>query len=274
MDETRQTKPALTVKLDSFRELLSILEAVDTSFLFTVSAEPQPVRPISVGQPGCIRLPVTGPDIPAPPSEPVELDLSVLSTHLEEYFSWFGEVERVYLLGTSIAVFRMKHTFSVTHVLKYSQHEVSIPQVLISPSSGPPSILSAISTQRVTAQFTVHAFNNDSLSLNAILSILKHVDPATVVMVRRVNRLGFNGSGVVKKYFERYGKVLKVFMLPLRSRKKSLSLPSKTGFVVMESPTCCTDIIRTTEHAIVPGLSVSVGKFTHRGLISSGKVQY
>jgi hypothetical protein len=123
---------------------------------------------------------------------------------LEQYFSWFGEIDMVYLLGSSVAVFRMKHTFSVSHILKSSTHEIAIPEV----ATANLSILSSGPMRSIRASFTVHAFENEALSLNTILSILKHVDPASVVMVRRVNRLGFDGKGLVKKYFEGFGKVL------------------------------------------------------------------
>jgi len=262
--ETRQSQPAVSVRFESFRELHDTLLPVDSGHLFFVSAEPQEPRDCPCGRQSCIDHIVSMED------EVQELDLSKLLGHLNEYFSWFGTVQVIYLLGTSVAVFKMEHTFSVSHVLKCSLHEISIPrenQSLPGSAHGPPSILDSLPGPNVSALFTVHAFHSDSLSLNAILSILKYVDRKTVVMVRRVNRLGFGGSGIVRKYLERYGKVLKVFMLPLRSRKKNLVLPSKTGFVVMDSIPACSYILSTPEHTVAPGMTVSVGPFTHRGLV-------
>ena len=262
--QIRDSTPALTVKVGSFGELLTILDQVEKSLLFIVSAEPQVIQ-----MPPCNRATCSGQSHLL--STPVELDLARVVKYLEEYFFWFGTVEKIYVLGTSVLVFKMKHCFSVSNILKRSQHEIAIPkdciwQELFICSV---SIFDSLPCPRVSAFFTVHPFNSDSLSLNAILSLLKHVDPATVVMVRRVNRLGFNGSGLVKKYFERFGKVLRVFMLPLRSRKKNLTLPSKTGFILMESSSACVKILGQTEHIVAPGMSVSVGTFTHRGLIAN-----
>jgi hypothetical protein len=262
--QIRYATPALTVKVGSFGELLVILDQIEKSFLFIVSAEPQVFqmphynKAISSGQ-GHLQDSV------------IELDLARVAKYLEEYFFWFGTVEKIYVLGTSVLVFKMKHMFSVANILKRSQHEVGIPHdsIGIDGDACPVSILDSLPCPRVSAFFTVHPFNGESLSLNAILSLLKTVDPATVVMVRRVNRLGFNGSDLVKKYFERFGKVMRVFMLPLRSRKKNLTLPSKTGFILMESKQACVEILSTTEHVVAPGMSVSVGTFTHRGLIAN-----
>lgn len=269
-EETRQASPAATFQFDSFVELLHVLEPLERDFLFTVSAEP------------------TGPHISSPIakiSNPStweydeienfslsgrsEVDVAVLTTRLEEYFSWFGEIDAIYLLGTSIAIFKMKHTFSVSHILKYSLHEICIPESLM-PRHSPASPFHRVGAGRMTkVNFTVHAYESDALSLNTILSLLKHVDPAAVLMVRRVNRLGFNGKSLVKRYFEQYGKVLRVFMLPLRSRKKNVALPSKTGFVVMANAKCCEVILKSEEHTVNPGTSISVGPFTHRGLINT-----
>ena len=270
-EETRQSIPAATIRFESFTDLLMTLEPLEKASLFTVTAEPLPSQGTSpVAQ-------VSNPsswdydDVDSvESSRRSSIDVGVLSTRLEEYFSWFGEIETIYLLGTSIAVFRMKHVFSVSHILKSSLHEVSVPEGLVPwQSPGLTSVMYPGSGGMVKVNFTVHAFESDSLSLNTILSLLKHVDPSAVMMVRRVNRLGFNGKGLVKRYFEQFGKVLRVFMLPLRSRKKNVTLPSKTGFVVMASAKCCEAIMRYEEHTIVPGVSISVGPFTHRGLINT-----
>lgn len=271
LSETRQSIPPLKFPVSSFSELLALTRPINKSLLFLVSAEPQAVdrdslEPNEAGR-SIYGAAGSNAQFGEDRVNKVELDVSVLSGHLERYFSWFGEVDTVYLLGASVAVFRMKHAFSVSHILKCSTHDIAIPEVAVesSPASNL-SILSPAPMRSVQVSFTVHAFENEALSLNTILAILKYVDPASVIMVRRVNRLGFDGKGLVKKYFEAYGKVLRVFMLPLRSRKKSASLPSKTGFVVMDSVECCKEILRQEDHTVLPGLSVSVGKFTHRSL--------
>jgi hypothetical protein len=266
-EETRQCSPAKTMRFGSLSELILTLEPVEKNKLFIVSAEPvgalstSPIAQMS--NPSSLEYDdLDSRDL----SNNSEYDLVALSSRLEEYFSWFGEIDSIYLLGTSVAVFVMKHAFSVTHVLKSSLHEVGITEAWV-PGLSP--MVRPAPDRMVKANFTVHGYESDSLSLNTILALLKHVDPADVLMVRRVNRLGFNGKSLVKRYFQQYGKVLRVFMLPLRSRKKNVTLPSKTGFVVMASAKCCEVILKCEEHTIVPpDLSVSVGPFTHRGQIT------
>lgn len=269
VEESRLSLPAVTVRVDTFDELLRMLEPLDKNLLLIVSAESPPFSNSPMSETGVWEEESDDLSYSASGFSRSELDIGALTTRLEKYFSWYGEVDTIYLLGTSMAVFRMKHLFSVEHILQSSTHTIPIPQQLV---AGSPQVAAChISilgpeSELVRTVFTVHAFESDSLSLNTILALLKHLDPASVFMVRRVNQLKFDGKRLVKRYFERFGKVLKVFMLPLRSRKKSVKLPSKTGFVVMDSAKCCETILKQLEHAIVPGVQVSVGKFTHRGL--------
>lgn len=120
--ETRQSQPAVSVRFEWFRDLHDTLLPVDSGNLFFVSAEPQAPRDCPCGRQSCVDHIVSIGD------EMQELDLSKLLGNLNEYFSWFGTVQVIYLLGTSVAVFKMEHTFSVSHVLKCSLHEISIPK--------------------------------------------------------------------------------------------------------------------------------------------------
>jgi len=238
IQRTRSSPPARVVKLDTFEELVCALEPIDKARLFIVSIEPQTAPSISatfrpVGQ-DSLQL-------------DDEVDIGSMTGNMEEYFSWFGDVETIYILGNSVAVVNMRSSFSVTHVLRSCAHDISV--------------------HGYRVMITVNEYLSECLSLNVILSILKHADPASVVMVRRVNRLGYEGAKSMKRYFSRYGEVLRIFMLPLRSRKKNLALPSKTGFLVMRKPIGGAIIAEEKEHFVLPNISVSVGRFTHRALM-------
>ena len=278
LNESQATMPARTVKVDSFNELHDIVEPIDKGTLFIVSAEPQQLREklrCEVFAHNYDCFPFGGSQTKE--EKDVEFgcpNVDVLAGHLESYFSWFGEIDTVFLLGSSIAVFKMKHTFSVSHILRSNVHEVAVPSALLdldsecrSNGSSPHiSMLTPVSTDKVNIHFTVNAFASNCLSLNGILALLKHVDPAAVLMVRRVNRLGHDGARVIGNYFQKFGRVVRVFMLPLRSRKKSQVLPSKTGFVVMDTAACCKAILATSsEHTVAPEVTVSVGTFVHKG---------
>lgn len=266
LNESYTSKAAVIIRVESFNELHDIADAIDKSMLFIVSAETQQLK----GSDKC--------DVYAHPynnyaydefhrlsdsgDELTSVDLSILTDHLGEYFTWFGEIDRMFVLGTSVVVIKMRHPFSVSHILRCCVHEIGIPLSHLVELSTVPSV--SVDLVKVVS-FTVNAFTSNSLSLNSILAMLKHVDPSSVVMVRRVNRLGFDGARVISNYFSKFGKVVRVFMLPLRSRKKSQVLPSKTGFVVMEKQSCCDAILASNEH-MVGTTSVSVGTFVHKGL--------
>lgn len=276
LNESQNTAPPVTINVHSFNELHQMVDAIDKSMLFIVSAEPQQLK-------STVRCDAYSQHFDnyaygecknesGISGVAQSLDLSVLVDDLKDYFSWFGEIDRVYLLGTAVAVFKMRHTFSVSHILRCNVHEIGITHsnAAVSPHLSSISTPVAVSSER--AFFTVNAFTSNSLSLNGILSLLKHVDPAAVVMVRRVNRLGFDGARVIGNYFGKFGRVLRVFMLPLRSRKKSQVLPSKTGFVVMESAKCCDAILAFSDHTVTHGVTVSVGTFVHKGLSEASYV--
>jgi|LauGreDrversion4_2_1035121.scaffolds.fasta_scaffold43695_3 hypothetical protein len=198
------------------------------------------------------------------------IDMSQVVTHLESYFSWFGNACAVYVLGDSVAIFHMNDSFSVSHILRTSLHDISIPGRFVDRH-----LEHLDSSVMVRATFTVNPYSSDSLSLNTVLALLKHVDRAAVLMVRRVNRLGFDGATSMEKYFSQFGRVIRIFMLPLKSRKKNVALPPKTGFLVMQSPEVCDRILaHGEEHDVLTGISVSVGPFTHRCFIDNERNIY
>ena len=249
--ETRSAPPATLHELTDYIDLVRRIEHVPESRLLVVTFDPQEIS-IDATRRGSSRI--------------ESVSMPEVASYLETYFAWFGNACAVYVLGESVTVFHMVDSFSVSHILRTTLHDISIPARYITgyiPHSDP--------LGTVRAMFTVNAYGTDCLSLNAVLAILKHVDPASVLMVRRVNRLGFDGAKSMQLYFSKYGRVIRIFMLPLKSRKKNISLPPKTGFLVMESPALCARILaHGEEHLVLPGVSVSVGTFTHRGLLGGG----
>lgn len=279
-DSIRLSAPARVVRVETLNELFDLVDDLDEASLFILTAEPQQVIICCDGDCHKVANTQQSPkthfirfgfgkfEQSSPPTRSItpitirvdELNISAMIVHLERYFGWFGSIQTIYVLGSTVAVFEM-HRFSVDHVLLSSTHEESIPRDLVLGSSQ-----FAPSDHTIRLQFTVNRIGSDCLSLNGILSLLKYVDSQSVVMVRRVNRLGFNGANIIKKYFEhQFGKVSRVFMLPLRSRKKNVNLPSKTGFVVMESREDCFKVLQKNEYYIhPPGVTIAVGRFTHR----------
>ena len=249
--ETRLAPPARIRKATDLPQLFLMINPIPESQLLIITLDAQE---ISVGN--ALNVFQRRVELEA-------VDMESAAPYLDGYLSWFGEACTAYILGNSVAVFHICDSFSISHILKTSLHEVSISSRCIHPPS-----LIFDGSEMISVIFTINAFSSDCLSLNAVLSILKHVDPSSVIMVRRVNRLGFDGAKSMKQYFAKFGRVLRIFMLPLKSRKKNISLPPKTGFLVMESAIECARILaHGEEHVVLPGVSVSVGKFTHRALM-------
>jgi len=252
--ETRSAPQAKIHRTVDYIQLVKLLNSVPESQLLVVTFDSQEVSVESSNDNyrGVARLD--------------SVDMPLVVPYLETYFSWFGNACSVYVLGDSVAVFHMNDSFSVTHILRTTLHDISIPTRFFAGAVSHPQGM-------LRAMFTVNAYASDCLSLNAVLAILKHVDPASVLMIRRVNRLGFDGAKSMNCYFSKYGRVIRIFMLPLKSRKKNISLPPKTGFLVMGSPCECARILAYgEEHLVLPGVSVSVGTFTHRGLLGEGNI--
>ncbi len=165
------------------------------------------------------------------------VDVSVI----EEYFSFYGTVSHIYILGRTYVI-QMGSRFSVEQIFYSDTHDLSQGLVL-----------------------SVFDPRSDCLSLNEALTLLEVVPPSCVFMIRKVNKLGFNGSNVAMNYFSAFGRVVKVVMLPLRSRKKNMPLPPKTGFVVMDCEYNVMNVL--SQMHFVEGHLVSTGRFSQRQMM-------
>ena len=256
--ETRSAPQARLLPVTDYINLVDILRYTPASQLLIVTFDSQEIHVDLSGQYTNYQI------------RQDAIDVFRVVPYLESYFAWFGNACAVYVLGDSVAVFHMSDSFSVSHILRTTLHDIPIPGTCIDqmiPASDP--------SLMIRAMFTVNSYSNDCLSLNTVLALLKHVDRASVLMVRRVNRLGFDGARSMDRYFSKFGRVIRIFMLPLKSRKKNVSLPPKTGFLVMQSPEICARILaHGEEHVVLPGVSVSVGTFTHRCLMDNDRNIY
>lgn len=275
----RSTPPARLVEMRSLQQLLQAVACIQNATVLILTTDPQQVMICCEGQcgekeehrkrdlhilplrPG-MKQQLTYNSSPIP-LRMEEVHMPSVIPEIERHFSWFGRVHTIYMLGGTVVALHMD-TLSAEFALRTPTLNIAIPRnILVYGEHPTDNIL-------IRVRFNLHDFKSDCLTLNTILSLLKHVNPNTVVMIRRVNRLGFPGSRLVKEYFEnQYGKVARVFMLPLRSHKRNSDLPSKTGFVVMYSEENCDEILKKTDHFIqAAGQSISVGKFTHKGAIN------
>ncbi len=71
----------------------------------------------------------------------------------------------------------------------------------------------------------------NTLTLPYINGILRNEDPECVLVVKRLNRLGFDSSPLVLDHFRQFGNVKGLLLLPCRSRDGPR--PSSMCFIVM-----------------------------------------
>lgn len=110
------------------------------------------------------------------------------------------------------------------------------------------------------------------------LQALQEEDPATVFIVRRINKLGFSSAQLLRKHFERYDHVKHVYVS--HSRVKSVQSGDRRlqagarwrlraaalGFVVMYSPEATARILSDGPEIDVAGCTVNVsGFYSQRG---------
>merc|ERR1719272_2363415 len=77
-------------------------------------------------------------------------------------------------------------------------------------------------------------------TLRTHLSVLQDEDPMCVLIVRRINRLGFESDAALKEYFTKFGSVRHVLVAhsrvkPNAKRPLARVRPAGIGFVVMAS---------------------------------------
>jgi hypothetical protein len=109
----------------------------------------------------------------------------------------------------------------------------------------------------------------DTLRTN--LRDLSFCDPACVLMVRKINRLGLESEGVLEAYFSKFGTVSRVMVS--HSRAKSIFgrgaariRPAGLGFLIMETAEAVQAILAEGKEHDVNGATISTHLFESRDL--------
>mmetsp|Transcript_89749 Transcript_89749/g.253077 ORF Transcript_89749/g.253077 Transcript_89749/m.253077 type:complete len:269 (-) Transcript_89749:5-811(-) len=119
-----------------------------------------------------------------------------------------------------------------------------------------------------------------AMTMKAQLVALQQEDPATVFIVRRINKLGFQSPEYLKSYFESFGPVKQVHVSHSRVKANRQTggdrsdafwrqRPAALGFVVMESPSDTSRILEDSEHTI-GGVQVLVQVFRRHDPAENG----
>lgn len=96
------------------------------------------------------------------------------------------------------------------------------------------------------------------------LNALQDEDPTKVLMMRKINRLGFESAAVLKDHYERYGPVCKVLVSnshEKQSGQKHRVRPSGIGFVVFENADDSLRALAVGAKQVVAGHEVFVSEF-------------
>lgn len=109
------------------------------------------------------------------------------------------------------------------------------------------------------------------------LRVLQNVDSKRVLLVRKINRLGFESPMILRAHFSFYGAVENVLVShsrvkthPLKSTGStgkygySRMRPSGLGFIVMSTWEEVERILADGSEQIVAGMAISVQNFEHR----------
>lgn len=105
-------------------------------------------------------------------------------------------------------------------------------------------------------------------TLRTHLSTLQNEDPMCVLIVRRINRLGFDSDEALKEYFKELGGVRHVLVAhsrvkPNAKRPVARVRPAGIGFVVMGSQEETNEILAMQEH-VIRNVSVQVHRYETR----------
>jgi hypothetical protein len=106
-----------------------------------------------------------------------------------------------------------------------------------------------------------------SQTLSASLQQLATVNPDCLLVVRRINKLGFKASRILKKHFSSEGKVMRVLVAHSTVRHSDPERegfrrrPSSLGFVQMETAEAVARILDRGEEQHVDGYVIRVQPF-------------
>jgi hypothetical protein len=101
------------------------------------------------------------------------------------------------------------------------------------------------------------------------LNELQAEDPNKIVIVRKINRLGFDSSNILKTHFGQFGHVEKVLLSNAHTKQPGVSYqirlrPSGIAFVVFESAEAAAQVLAQGEVHTICGLEVWVRAFERR----------
>jgi len=131
------------------------------------------------------------------------------------------------------------------------------------PRERPPSTHIAKDTDPASGAVRSGSDHSMPQTLSESLQTLADVDPECLLVVRRINKLGFKAGRFLKQHFQLYGAVRKVLVATslVRKTQSSHHRPSSMGFVHMASAVAVHEILAMGGEQEVQGCLIRVQRF-------------
>jgi hypothetical protein len=161
-----------------------------------------------------------------------------------------------------------KHSISLNDmIIDGKQHSAAKTNKPKSPKQSAGRMVTPSETsQQAGLPTTLELEGQPETTLRANLEELSTMDPARVLMLRKINKLGLRSPTMLKEYFSQFGTVDRVMIS--HSRAKSIYNPSQTrvriaglAFVVMSTADATQKVLDRGRDHIVQGVSIAVSEF-------------
>jgi len=110
-------------------------------------------------------------------------------------------------------------------------------------------------------------------TLRTHLEALSSEDPGCILIVRKINRLGFESPGFLEQYFKQFGGVVRVYVAhsrvkPSKQRPLPRVRPAGLGFVLMDSAATAAHAVASGPHSIN---NVSIGVNVYQSEVNTNE---
>lgn len=149
----------------------------------------------------------------------------------------------------------------------HRQHEMQMPVLPFSKQRAPAPVSQGLRmAQTPSKQHQRGAGTRQVQTLSTSLQMLSKEDADVLLIVRRINKLGFKAGRRLKHHFSQYGPVIRVLVAhstcrPSDSMSQARRRPSSLGFVHMAKPDDVAKILSLGPEHEVEGVLIRVQKF-------------
>lgn len=164
-------------------------------------------------------------------------------------------------------VWRMQVCFERSMLLQQLQALVNTPPRQLPLSAAPqPGLPNPLAATKPKTKQRHGGQKCDTLSTS--LQLLANEDAECLLIVRRINKLGFKASGKLKQHFSSYGTVVRVLVAhsTVKQQGEARRRPSCLGFVHMASAGAVGQILALGSEQEVDGASIRVQRFERQSI--------